>query len=376
MDSPECPHWTIRELGMWCAQSLEEMLYVPIGDGTQPIWRVRPPDYTLLSDDQSCLGEDAKKDQSPKSDDQQKTEQYSDKNEFVEFINNIPFISVPILESFKSTPQFAGLIGFDMVTDPNKITKTTGIDFQELLDRKPAITPKDEEEAWVVPIKFVEPKTKDEKQGQVTTIKGQAQVKYITTDGFIEIINMGESDVPIFVTYMDSIFSGATSEIAQFRYTWGDGSGAMINVPQLTEIKFLEPLKDKTTQAVNRALRLNKGEMEIKVRNVNSQNKFGVQTDFLELYVIGTHFWVTHDPEKKYTLVGVYEGNVEVMTKDGKTTTITPDGDKPGIVVVSQKLSIMKLALFGVGLVAVIAGLAFFLKKKISSNRKHKGADN
>ncbi len=30
----------------------------------------------------------------------------------------------------------------------------------------------------------------------------------------------GDSDVPLFVTYVDSIFSGATSDVVQFRYTW------------------------------------------------------------------------------------------------------------------------------------------------------------
>ena len=30
----------------------------------------------------------------------------------------------------------------------------------------------------------------------------------------------GESDVPLFVTYVDSIFSGATSDVVQLRYTW------------------------------------------------------------------------------------------------------------------------------------------------------------
>jgi len=30
----------------------------------------------------------------------------------------------------------------------------------------------------------------------------------------------GEYDVPMFVTYIDSIFAGSTSDMAQLRYTW------------------------------------------------------------------------------------------------------------------------------------------------------------
>jgi len=80
--------------------------------------------------------------------------------------------------------------------------------------------------------------------------------------------------------------------------------------------------------------------------------------------VIGTHFWVKNDPEKKQTLVGVYEGKVEVKTKDGQTTTVSPNGDKPGIIIATQKLSVTKLVLAGLVLAAVIGGAIFFLKRK------------
>ncbi len=37
---------------------------------------------------------------------------------------------------------------------------------------------------------------------------------------YVEKNIAGESDVPLFVTYIDGIFSGATSDVVQFRYTW------------------------------------------------------------------------------------------------------------------------------------------------------------
>ncbi len=37
---------------------------------------------------------------------------------------------------------------------------------------------------------------------------------------YVESSIDGESNVPLFVTYVDSVFSGATSDVVQFRYTW------------------------------------------------------------------------------------------------------------------------------------------------------------
>ena len=80
---------------------------------------------------------------------------------------------------------------------------------------------------------------------------------------------------------------------------------------------------------------------------------------------------MTHQPGKQ-TLVGVYEGQVEVKTKDGKTTTVSPNGDKPGVVVISQKLSSVKLALTGLVPVVVIIGIVLFLKKKFAQKGLNK----
>lgn len=53
--------------------------------------------------------------------------------------------------------------------------------------------------------------------------QGQAYV-------YIEKSFAGETDVPLFVTYVDSIFAGATSDMVQLRYTWAISSS-------VTEIK-------------------------------------------------------------------------------------------------------------------------------------------
>ena len=47
---------------------------------------------------------------------------------------------------------------------------------------------------------------------------------------YVEKSLCGENDVPIFVTYVDSVFAGATTDMVQFRYTW------LID-PTCTEVK-------------------------------------------------------------------------------------------------------------------------------------------
>lgn len=91
---------------------------------------------------------------------------------------------------------------------------------------------------------------------------------------------------------------------------------------------------------------------------------FTVATPNVEVKVSGTHFWTSYDKDKKQSIVGVYEGQVEIKTKDGKTTTITPNGDKPGVVMVTQKLSVTKLAIVGIVLVAVIVGIVLLIRRK------------
>jgi S-layer protein (TIGR01567 family) len=41
---------------------------------------------------------------------------------------------------------------------------------------------------------------------------------------YVEKSFAGESDVPLFVTYVDSVFAGATSDMVQLRYTWAIGT--------------------------------------------------------------------------------------------------------------------------------------------------------
>lgn len=243
----------------------------------------------------------------------------------------------------------------------------------ELLPKipEPAISTDDEGKAWDFLPGYISP------QGEnITVVKGQGQLKPSNSGQSVTVSNTSKN-MPAFGTFVDSIFAGNTSEAVQLKYTWLMDSGAVINVAPKTEIKFIKPAPGEAVKEAKRMIMLDKGEIEVKVKNTNPENKFGVQTEILDLIVIGTHFRVSHDPNKKQTVVGVYEGKVEVKTKDGQITTVTPSGDdKPGVIVVAQKFSVTKLALFGLVLVAAIVGIALFLRRKSikSSGSKKKTA--
>lgn len=251
---------------------------------------------------------------------------------------------------------------FHLVRDFPKLSKMGLEDFYQgnwypndgAPGRLPAITIGDEQKAW--DLRLDTPLTE-----RITVIEGLGQLKTPSSDQFITISNT--ADQPVFVTFLDSNVE-PTSDKVRLRYSWGDDSGAVINVPKWTEIKFLKPVQDKKTQELKRMLKLNKGEVEIKVKNANAKNKFGVQGDFFDLFVIQTHFWVSQSTDKKLAVVGVYEGEVEVKTKDGKTIRVKPEGDRPGILVVSKELSIVRLAVVGVILAAIAGGIVWLVRKK------------
>lgn len=105
------------------------------------------------------------------------------------------------------------------------------------------------------------------------------------------------------------------------------------------------------------------GLLNLPAGTVEIMGQTSTNTEFVDIIVIGTHYWVTHEPGKQ-TTVGVYEGEIKVKTKDGKTTMVTPSGDKPGVVIITQKLSIVKLVIAVIVLIAIVGGTIIILKKR------------
>ncbi len=153
-------------------------------------------------------------------------------------------------------------------------------------------------------------------------------------------------------------------------HLWNEDSGAVIYSPDLGKIKFKEPIE--VDGVTSRVAELTEGEVEVKIINDRqTENQFGVDAGWLGVTVSRTHFWVSKDPDKDVIVVGVYEGEVEVKTKDGKTVSVKPDGDQPGVVVISQKLSPVKLGILGLVIAGIIGNIIWFVKRK-SSKKKSK----
>lgn len=127
----------------------------------------------------------------------------------------------------------------------------------------------------------------------------------------------------------------------------------------------------KTTTEID----LQTGEIEVNIEGgVYTAPLMQVFTTNVVAGVRGTHFWVSHNKDKRLSTVGVYAGEVEVQAKGSdQSTLVSPNGDKPGVIVVTQKLSMIKIATSLVVVLTAIVAIFWFLKrrgKKVYIRRK------
>lgn len=139
-------------------------------------------------------------------------------------------------------------------------------------------------------------------------------------------------------------------------------SGGVISLQRNGETTILD-IQRKTAdeKGPKNILVIIKGEVEVKTKDAS----IDVETPDAIIRSKGTHYWVTYDPQKKSTVVGVYEGKVEITPrKNNKSVTISPIDGKPGLLGVSQVLSVTKLITFGLVLTGVVGGIVWFVKRK------------
>jgi len=109
---------------------------------------------------------------------------------------------------------------------------------------------------------------------------------------------------------------------------------------------------------------------------IKGLNGIEIQTPVLDVTDVQTRYTVAHDEKENKSYVVVSEGQVKVTPLgSNKSIIVSPNGDKPGVVMVKQKLSITKLALAGLVLVVAIGGAVQMLKRKFTpkgSNRRKK----
>ncbi len=199
-------------------------------------------------------------------------------------------------------------------------------------------------------------------------LNGQAQIKYPGENEWRDV-KVGDKIPP-----GSTIFTGMdTTTVLSIK------DKGVVQVQSFTEITISERgLEEaaKTGQTYT-DIELKTGEIEVNIESgVYTAPILQVFTTNVVAGVRGTRFWVSYNKDKNLSTVGVYEGEIEVKARGSdKSTLVSPNGDKPGVVMVSQKLSVWKLVLAGLALTGVIGGVIFFLKRKsmkISTRQKVK----
>lgn len=237
--------------------------------------------------------------------------------------------------------------------------KQAQIDFEELMNRAPLLT--DEELASIKrnSQNTAAPSENSNSPYGLDILRGDAQIKLPGQNEW-KALKAGDQ-----ITPGSTIFTGmdATTVLSI------EGKG-VVEVQPFTEIivdeKGLEQAA-KTGQTYT-DIKLNLGEIEVNIDSgVFTAPILQISTPNSTTSVRGTHFWVSYDKDKRLTALGVYEGKVEFTTTGGKKITVLPDGEKQGVVVVSQKFSPTKLALGGLLLAAVFGGIVWLLKRKFVS---------
>ena len=248
----------------------------------------------------------------------------------------------------------------DSITDEYAqfATGQTKDQLEELLDREPDVT--DEV------VNQLKQKTHDSPY-TLDILKGQAQIKY---PGQNRWVDLKEGDK---IPTGSTIFTGMdTTTLLNIR---DKGVVEVLSFTELTisENGLEEGAKENKTST---DIQLKTGEIEINVdQYLPSNGPSGPQGWGMSIYgpyysgaIRGTHFWVKQEKGKQFASIGVYKGTVEVTTNGSKTpTSITPNGNKPGMIVVTQKPSTTKLAIIGLVLAAVLIGIVFVIKKKFFS---------
>ncbi len=225
------------------------------------------------------------------------------------------------------------------------VTGKTKDDLEDLIDQEPRISDEIVEQ--------LKQKIQDS-PFSLDILNGKAQIKY-PGQNFWSDLRQGDKIPP-----GSTIFTGMdTTTVLSIK------DKGVVQILPFTEVTISEEglsESGKTTTDID----LNTGEIEVNIESgVYTVPLMQVNTINAVAGVRGTHFWVSYNKENNLSTVGVYEGKVEVTAKgNDRSIIVSPNGDKPGIVVVSQKLSVLKLILVGAVLIVIIGGVVLLLKSK------------
>lgn len=328
--SEDCRYWTFyvkSSPGLWCADTREELWrFTDQGMEPQFEFESRPPDYTYSFDPETCI----------------LTEENLKHNSSQVYPGDLPGIGGS-LENDPETGQ--GVIDWakGLLEKPEApdlylkepqlpfVEKWMSVEFRERAERAT-----NEVNDWIIEnVGVYEPSIADFNKAPLQN--REPQIKRDRPPADSPLRQMIEEELAaggIVSNYDDGVLVESL-----YRGSWLYFSPTAV-------VRYSPELG-------RRIFEVRKGETEIKTE----ENTLEVETPDATIKSKGTHYWVAYDPDQKTTTVGVYEGEVEVTPKGGKPVSLVPDGGKPGVVVVSQKLSVFKLIIAVVIIVAVAVGI-------------------
>jgi S-layer protein (TIGR01567 family) len=167
----------------------------------------------------------------------------------------------------EGTYNVVGWMGEEYVginNKPNKLARL--IIEQDSSEKKTLVSGETWEigEGWNLTVQSIDSRTMPRqamfllsKDGVTKDMKVTAQGKVYT---YIEKSIGGESDVPVFVTYIDNVFAGPTSDMVQLKYTWAIDtsvidikSGDTYGIFKVEEIDPIIQLKNDAPITLNKA---------------------------------------------------------------------------------------------------------------------------
>lgn len=245
----------------------------------------------------------------------------------------------------------------DLISDPARIERMEREKLDiELYGRTPQMTEeiiKKAQDEWKKTFEPAETKPATPLRARADYLKGDADIKYPGTDEWVPL-KTGDIIPP-----GSTLFTGMDATLVLSLQDKG-----VFQMLPFTEIVVSE---ETVKGASHTDIKLNTGDIEVSVEGGVYTGTLQVQTPSVVAGVRGTHFWVSYDKDKRLSVAGVYEGKVEVTSRGSdKSVTISPDGDKPGVVMVTQKLSITKLVITGLVLLVILGGIIWFIKRKTS----------
>lgn len=186
-----------------------------------------------------------------------------------------------------------------------------------------------------------------------------------TSTYFVGVINnLGENSALVKLPGTDNFKELSTGDVPPGSIISSRDEQIIISVGVGKELIVIEPDSEFVVPG-DTTSNLQNGTIEIKTDEPTE-----LHTDIIDLIVIGTHFWVTHNSQLRQTTIGVFDGTVQVTPRGTQTSTmVSPSADNPRVIIVSQKISPIKVLMSALVVITIIAVVIWFQKKFPRKNK-------